>query len=117
MTTHRASLRVSPDSSGGEHWSWPLVGAGTDGQLPAQPGTHLQGEPALLLMPLAGRQHRGTIACSAPCLGPNVSLLGRTEGQLPWLSLFGALDETPAPGAGPGSEQGCVVERAELALS
>lgn len=102
---------------GGEHWSWPLVGAGTDGQLPAQPGTCLQGEPPRLLMPLAGRQHRGTIGCSAPCLGLNASLPGRTEGQLPWLSLPRAPDETPAPSAGPGSEQECVVERAELALS
>lgn len=35
------------------------------------------------------------------------------EGQLPWLSLSSALDETPAP----GGEQGCAVGRAEPALS
>lgn len=90
------------------------MGGGTEAQLPAQPSTCLQGEPAPLLVLLAGRQHRGTAARTAPCLGLNASLPGGVmEGQLPWLSLSSVPDETPAP----GGEQGCAVGRAEPALS
>lgn len=85
------------------------MGGGTEAQLPAQPGTHLQGEPAWLLMLLAGQQHQGTVARIAPCLGLNVSLPRSVmEGQLPWLSLsmslFRVPDKAPAPGASPGRD-------------
>jgi len=56
-----------------------------EAQLSAQPDTCLQGEPAQLLVLLAGWQHQDTAAHTARCLGLNVSLPGSmVEGQLPW---------------------------------